>query len=293
MSEKQDEMKSYLPKYFDDALEMQTIIDCEYPEFEEVDIELRNIQNQFFIDSIDFTLDRWEKELGLKPKKYSTIFDYSTISRRNRIKAQLMGIGTFNKSAVIRLGNIFDFQKGTEFIPYIEEYKFSTRNKAINIIDFESFMEAFLKAKPAHIRFDPVLYTVVLGQKFKRYTFLNYKTSIMRTGESKSKRSINLKREIGLLYLSGQQIILDGGRKLDGIWILNGSQIKQPIKYILGINSKAIISHLESKLLKIRSTKTANIYSGSSVLNGAWLLNANQNLSGLRSVSVKIDGIAV
>jgi len=279
-----------MPKYYKTSEVMDNINNANAIELDNLNNRLDSVLNQFFVDSADFTLNRWEKELGLKVRN-----SYSTEFRRNRIKAKLRGAGTFTKNAVIGLGNTFDLEKGTEFIPYIGEYRFSTRNKAIDIIDFEGLMEAFTEMKPAHLRFDPILYTVVPGQKFKRYTSLNYLSSIMRTGESKSKRSINSKREIDLLYLSTQQIALDGARKLDSVWVLNGSEVEQPIKYNLGLKLSVPVtkSIVNSYLSEIKSIRTVNIYSGSSVLNGAWLLDADQNLSGLRSMSVKINGIAV
>ena len=282
-------LNDYLPPYLTKTKIFNTLLTIKQSEIDSVNYSIKDILNQCFVNTATWGLYLWEQFLGLP-----THVSISNEIRRSRILARLRGVGTFTESAVIGLGNAFDSEMTTEFVSYFKEYVFSTRNKAIAIVDFEGFMEAFTEMKPAHMRHIPILYTVVLGQKFRRYTVLNYLASITRTGVLRGKRSIHSKRKTDL-YLSTQQIALDGARILDSGWALNGSEVEQPIKYSLGLKVEVAISKsaANSRLSNIASTRTATINPDSSVLNGAWLLDAGRNMGGLGSIRVKVNGIAV
>jgi hypothetical protein len=83
------DMKDYLPKYYDDSKVATNIIDRESDEFAQLDAQIKDILDQFFIDTATWGLDRWEKMCGIYPDLSKPIEQ-----RRAVVKAKMRGVGT-------------------------------------------------------------------------------------------------------------------------------------------------------------------------------------------------------
>jgi len=95
-------MKDYLPKYYNDIQEAMRIIQTEANEITKIRAELSRVYDQFFVNSSDVTLDRWEKILDID---YTPNRSYG--SRRHYINAKLRGAGTTTKEILASVVNSF------------------------------------------------------------------------------------------------------------------------------------------------------------------------------------------
>lgn len=79
----------YLPNYYATSKIITDITNTQDLELKKFSDQLAKTLNQFFIDTSDFTLERWEKELGL-PINNSKLEEH----RRSVIKSKIRGHGT-------------------------------------------------------------------------------------------------------------------------------------------------------------------------------------------------------
>jgi uncharacterized protein YmfQ (DUF2313 family) len=140
-------------------------IETEISDFE---TKLESVLNQFFVDTADFTLERWEKELGLEVNN-----SYNTDFRRSRIKAKLRGQGTVTIKLIENVAESFS-NGDVEVIEDNSNYRFIVKFVGIlgippNMNDLEKAIEDI---KPAH-----------LGFTFE-YTYNTYESLNTRTHNS-------------------------------------------------------------------------------------------------------------
>ncbi|MFS0841176.1 YmfQ family protein [Paenibacillus sp. 1P03SA] len=90
------EMLDYLPKIYGDSRVVRSIIDPESKEFTALNGAIREVLDQFFIDTATWGLERWERLCGIVPDT-SKPYD----QRRSVIKSRIRGVGTV-KVALIK-----------------------------------------------------------------------------------------------------------------------------------------------------------------------------------------------
>jgi hypothetical protein len=90
-----DTMKSYLPKYYGDVVEMNEITKVEGQEIDDIKTSITDILNQYFINTATWGLAKWEKDF-----KIPTDEAKSTEERRSVIKSKKRGIGKVDANLI-------------------------------------------------------------------------------------------------------------------------------------------------------------------------------------------------
>ncbi|WP_027399105.1 putative phage tail protein [Anaerovorax odorimutans] len=122
-------------------------------------IDITDIKNSFnktidecFIDTAEFTLNRWEKECGIS---VNNELDMET--RRARIKSKIRNYGTITISLLKNIIESFE-NASAEIIEdnsnYIFTIKFNDYYRIPTSIDITKIYEAIEEIKPAHLAFD-------------------------------------------------------------------------------------------------------------------------------------------
>lgn len=99
---------------------MLEILDTVGIELDGVWFTFDDILDQCFIDRATWGLDIWEEELALK-----TNLTDSYEVRRSRIKAKLIGTGTFTKQNILNLANAFSRKRTLSICHYMSNTLFN------------------------------------------------------------------------------------------------------------------------------------------------------------------------
>ncbi len=138
---------SYLPSLYERSRVMQTILQAEGLELDDLRKAIDGILDQFFARTATWSLDRWETELGLPPA--STQADSE---RRDRIVSRIRGFGTCTVAIVKAVAESYDMGaiEVTEQTPlYQVTVTFiDTRGVPPNLDDLKRAVEAVI---PAHL----------------------------------------------------------------------------------------------------------------------------------------------
>jgi hypothetical protein len=96
-------MNSYYPKVIQTIREFRAIIDCEYPEFEDLSIAKDNVLRDAYLSTMgEERITEWEKVLGIRPLENSTVGD-----RRETILARIRGQGKLNTALINNIVSTF------------------------------------------------------------------------------------------------------------------------------------------------------------------------------------------
>lgn len=147
-----------MPKYYKTSKVIDNINTANSAELTKFKERLDGVLNQFFLDTADFSLERWEKDLGIEINNNLNI-DF----RRSRIKSKLRGQGTVTIKLLKNVAESFSNGQ-VEIIENNANYEFTikfvgTLGIPPNMNDLEKAIE---EIKPAH-----------LGYKFE-YTYLTW-----------------------------------------------------------------------------------------------------------------------
>lgn len=140
---------NHLPKYYKTSKVMSDIIGTQDKQLQEFINKIQEVADQFFIDTATsgFTLERWEKELGI-PLSSNKDEGY----RRSVIKSKIRGTGTVTVGLLQNVAQ--SFEKG--LIEVIEENElFRFRIKFMDTLgappNFDDLKNAIDEIKPAHL----------------------------------------------------------------------------------------------------------------------------------------------
>ncbi|AEE95795.1 putative phage tail protein [Mahella australiensis] len=97
------EMRTYLPHYYETSRVMKSILQAEGMEFDKIRKALDEILNQFFARTATWGLDRWEEEVGLP-----IMPNQPEDERRDKIISRLRGYGTATVSVVKQVAESYD-----------------------------------------------------------------------------------------------------------------------------------------------------------------------------------------
>lgn len=138
---------SYMPEYYRTSQVIDNLNNAYALELDDFDKKLDSIMNQFFLDTADMSLGRWEKELGLEVNE-----NYDIEFRKSRIRSKLRGQGTITVGLIKSVSESFSNGEVdvTENNPvYSFSVKFvGTRGIPPNLDDLKAAIE---NIKPAHL----------------------------------------------------------------------------------------------------------------------------------------------
>lgn len=155
-----------MPSYYQTSQVMGDICNANATELNNINTQLQNTQNQFFVDTADFTLERWEKEFGIEINN-----NLDTVYRISKIKSKMRGQGTCTFSLIQNVAN--SFENGTVQViehpsDYTVEIKFiSDYGIPPNLSDLQNALSAVM---PAHLA---IIYTYLytVWQSAKKTTW--------------------------------------------------------------------------------------------------------------------------
>ena len=150
-SKKGKEMLTFTDWYYQESKIMQSILDTQGLEIDAIRDKIKDILEQFYVDTATWGLDLWEKELNIQ----DTIGDYS--ERRNRIKLYLAKPVSVTPRFLTDLINRYSEKKSAKIIEHNSEYCFEIEVAADDKIDWDNINKSVKLYKPAHLAFYTVL----------------------------------------------------------------------------------------------------------------------------------------
>lgn len=157
------DLMKYLPKYYHSIKEMIVLQQSLGKEIGILNLKLKDLFNQCFIEKATWGLDLWERQLDLK-----TNYNNSYEQRREIIKAKLRGAGTTTKQMIKNVASAFSNGE-VEVIEHTDKYYFeikfiSTKGIPPNMQGLKNILE---EIKPAHLGIE-YTYTYTLWREIKK-----------------------------------------------------------------------------------------------------------------------------
>lgn len=136
-----------MPSYYANSVVMTNLTDAEDNELARFEQDIQTTLDQFFVNTAEYTLDRWEKEFGIKTNPTKPLAE-----RRSVIKSKMRGSGTVTVSLIENVAESYD-GGNVEVTEQADLYQFTvtfvdTRGIPPNLDDLK---EAIEKIKPAHL----------------------------------------------------------------------------------------------------------------------------------------------
>ena len=148
-NEKYINLMDYLPTYYHDIKQMKELQRTLGYEVGAGSYALKDLLNQFFIQTATWGLDRWEKVYGITTDK-SRSYEY----RREVILAKLRGFGTTTKDMIKNVAIAFSGGE-VEIQEYPSEYRFVIQFVGVKGIpqNMAGLISAIDEIKPAHLAY--------------------------------------------------------------------------------------------------------------------------------------------
>ena len=146
----QERMLGYYPQVVQSILEFRSIIDSEYPEFEDLSDGMERVTNDAYL--LTMTEDRvvqWENILGIRPLENSTIQD-----RRETIIARIRGQGKLNTALINAIVNAFTGGSANSWVEGSVLYVEITPPPNNKVFKFDNVEQELRLKVPAHLGFN-------------------------------------------------------------------------------------------------------------------------------------------
>lgn len=144
------DLMQYLPWYEQDSQVFKEILGSAGEELCVLEYYIKDLEQQYFIDTATWGLAIYEKELGL-----NTNLNLSYEERREIINAKLLGSGTTTKQMIINTAQAFSGGE-VDVLELTSEYKFIVQFIGVKGIprNMQSFIEMLETIKPAHLTYE-------------------------------------------------------------------------------------------------------------------------------------------
>ena len=144
-----ERMNGYYPMVVRSILEFQSIIDSEYPEFEDLDKGKNTVINDAYLITMEEDrILQWEQILGITPVPNSTVDD-----RRDTIIARIRGQGKLNTAMINSIVNAFTGGTAKSWIENSVLYVAITPPPNNKQYQFKNVEQELSKKVPAHLGF--------------------------------------------------------------------------------------------------------------------------------------------
>lgn len=163
----------YLPHFLRGVLEFKEWDNVSGYEISKLNLDIKDLIAQCFIDTATWGLNLWEEQIGVL-----TDINKSYEERREIIKARLRGSGTVTKKMIKETAEAFS-GGDVDIIEHTESYSFTVRFVGVKGIpkNMAAFIEMINTIKPAHLDYDiKYTYTVWNDIKPKAWSNLSNKT---------------------------------------------------------------------------------------------------------------------
>lgn len=144
------DMADYLPKYYGDVTEAMNIIERESAEFEQLNADIKDVLDQYFIATATWGLSYWERVCNIATDE-SKPYD----QRRSVIKSKLRGMGTVTVEMIKNVADSYtngDVEVTEDNVNYTVVITFtSVIGLPPNVEDCQSALREII---PAHLGID-------------------------------------------------------------------------------------------------------------------------------------------
>lgn len=136
-----------MPGYYKTSKVIDNLNNANSSELNNYHQKLEDVFNQFFINTADYSLERWEKELGLVVDN-----SYNTDFRRSRILSKLRGQGTVTISLIKNVSESYSNGE-VDVIENNPDYSFTIKFVGLKGIppNLDDLKKAIDDIKPAHL----------------------------------------------------------------------------------------------------------------------------------------------
>lgn len=146
----QERMNNYYPQVVQAIEEFKSIIDSEYPEFEDLAIARdRVIDDAYLLTMSEKRIEQWENILGIRPLENSSVSD-----RRDTIIARIRGQGKLNTVLINSIVNAFTGGTANSWIKDGVLYVEITPPPSNKQFQFANVEQELTKKVPAHLGFN-------------------------------------------------------------------------------------------------------------------------------------------
>jgi len=139
---------AYMPNYYKTSMVVDNLNNANAIELDNFDKKLDSVFNQYFVDSADSSIERWENDLGIMVNN-----NYNTEYRRSVILSKIRGQGTVTIKLIENVAESFE-NGDVSIIENNALYSFTVKfigTKGIppNLDDLKNAIEDI---KPAHLQ---------------------------------------------------------------------------------------------------------------------------------------------
>ena len=143
--DKKVDILSYLPFYLRKDATFKSVNDADSVEHERLRLAIIDMQQQLYVETATWGLERWEEYLGLTPK------DKDIKLRRIAILQALNRNSTSTIDFITNIANSFVTDKSVRAIEKNSNYSFELRWNRGECWDFERLRNGVERFKPAHL----------------------------------------------------------------------------------------------------------------------------------------------
>ncbi|SFC63714.1 putative phage tail protein [Clostridium uliginosum] len=154
-------LKDYVPFFISQVKEISNIYNVQQIEIDKLNLDVKDLLNQCFVESTTWGIKYWEEFVGIIPDSSKKIEN-----RRSRVLARLRGEGTTTIEVIKQIAK--SFINDIEVIENNKNYSFEvdlkTYNAFPNILD--PLYTAIEEVKPAHLGVDYKLISIVENELY-------------------------------------------------------------------------------------------------------------------------------
>ena len=321
------EMFSYLSWYYGQSRIMQSALNSQGIEIDDARMTLEESLKQFYASSVEWGVERWEKELAVTPPEGAEL-----ALRRALIKAKLLRPAIMTPAQLEAIINQFVFGQTAQIIEIPKTCTFRINIPLGDLLWKNEMRKALEEAKPAHLAY-AIRYTVFSGleetaavdedfaaqmalQLIDHYPWPGLRldgswllhdvsklngTWPLNAGRRLDRRlplppGVQLNSKVDVLgplmiRTSGMHEASEVTRRLDGRWTLDGH-------HVLGNNPAPIDASGDLIIRRYRRLDgkwnldggDKNLLNGSFLLDGRALLDGGGNRLGIRKYTDSLDG---
>lgn len=159
-------MLGYYPPVVQAIKEIESIVDCEYPEFESISAEKKRVTKDAYLLTMgEERITEWEQILGIKPLEGS-----STQDRRDNIIARIRGQGKLNSALISSIVNAFTGGTAESYIRDSVLHVEITPPKDNKTYQFTNVIRELSKVIPAHLGLEVVRKYATWGEVKESFT---------------------------------------------------------------------------------------------------------------------------
>ena len=151
------EMFASLSWYYGNSRIMQSVLDSQGFEIDSARTALEEILKQYYADTADWGIERWEKELAVTPPENADI-----ALRRALVKAKLLRPAVMTPAQIQAIINQFVLGQSARVIEIPQTYTFRIDIPLGDLLWKTEMRQALEEAKPAHLSY-AIRYTVFSG----------------------------------------------------------------------------------------------------------------------------------